>query len=273
MSLGFSCIVSKIVVSCSKEVSGRMLRVLLASGDKQLVRHMKRELQEEQQVETCCNSGEALDLLRAFDPDVLMLDAQLPGENIFAVIRTVRQSFHNVGIVVVSTLMDDCTTDRFYASGADYVVSRTCKANTLVSHILDVGAYVQGPEAWNPENETNSILLDLGFRMGLKYYRVARESVMAYYYSDENVQMKDIYYQVLKRCGGTSQQKEKALRDGIKNAVSRGDRDIWQVYFPPGRDGCWSCPTNEEFVARIATGLRKNGRMKRPYQKKKNMAI
>lgn len=250
-----------------------MLRVLLASSDEQLVKHIKRELQEACHVESCRNSDEAFDLLRAFDPDVVMLDAQLPGENIFAVIRAIKQSFHNVGIVAISALMDECRVNRFYTLGVDYVVSRTCKINTLVSHILEVGAYIQSAEVWNPENETNSILLDLGFRMGLKYYRVARESVLAYYYSDENVQMKDIYYQVMRRCGGTSQQKEKALRDGIKNAVARGDTRIWQVYFPAGRGGCWTCPTNEEFVARIAIGLRKNVKNKRPYQPKEKIAL
>ena len=250
-----------------------MLRVLLASGDGQFVKHIQRELQEECQVETCCNSDEVFDSLRIFTPDVIMLDAQLPGENIFSVIRTVHLSFHNVGVLVVSTLMDECTVNRFYALGADYVASRTCKINTLVSHVIDVGVYVQGSDIWNPENETNSILLDLGFRMGLKHFRVVRESVLAYYYADENVQMKDIYYRVMKCCGGTSQQKEKALRDGIKNAVNRGPQGIWQLYFPPGRDGCWSCPTNEEFIARIAMGLRKNARNRCSYRTKKNMVI
>lgn len=242
-----------------------MLRVLLASADTQLVKCLEKELNK-CTVKTCDKREQVPETVSAFDPDVVLLDTQLLGENIFAVARGIRQSFRNVGIAVISTLLDDCTVQRLAVAGVNYIIGKPCKVTVLVSHILEIGYYVCGQLTQDPENTVNSILLDLGFRMGLHSYLVAKEAVLAYCRSEENVQMKNIYYKVMKRCGGSTQQKEKALRDGIKIAAGRGDPGIWRLYFPAGHDGFWKCPTNEEFIARIATCLRESGRLKMPYE-------
>ena len=250
-----------------------MLRVLLASGDREFAGYIEKALQKKYFVAVCNDGRELLDTVRDFDPDVMMVDARLPGADIFAVLRGVRNTFRNVGIVVTSPLLDKRTVNRFASLAVDQIVGKPCTVDNLVSHIVRVGTYVLNGESFDPRNEANSILLDLNFRLGTKQYHAACEAVLAYYAADKDAQMKDVYYQMMKCCGGTAQQKEKTLRDSIKAAAKRGDIRLWQMYFPPGTDGCWTCPTNEEFVARIAGCLEKRCRIKLPYQSNEDKAI
>lgn len=252
-----------------------MLRVLLASGDVDLARKAKEELGKICLVE-CCNDGDsALNLLRVFDPDVMMIDTRLPGTDALAVIRTARASFRKVGILVVTAQRDTYTEQHLAALHVDYVLIKPCKLSAVVSQILNIGSFVSdvcGSDAWG-ENEVSSILLDLGFRVGTGQYYAVKQAVLARFHSAQDTLMKDIYYQVAKACGGNSLQKEKSIRDGIKVAAGRGDMRIWQLYFLPGHDGMWHCPTNEEFVTRISDCLRQSGRYKLPYETKKDWAM
>lgn len=252
-----------------------MLRVLLASADETLVDSVKSQLFTDCVVETCCDGESALGLLHDFDPDVMMIDTRLSGTDAITVIRTARAVGKRLGILVVTVQRDICTLNRLAALEVNYVLNKPCRPIAVVSHIWDIGFYIKNPDAdgWCVENDADEILLDLGFRMGPGNYSSIRQAILAKYYAVEGVMMKDIYYEVTKAFGGNSRQKEKAIRDGIKAAWARGDPKLWQMYFPLERDKEHRCPTNEEFVTRIAACLQRKTRIKRPYDKKREKAM
>lgn len=252
-----------------------MLRVLLASADETLINSVKYQLDDRCQLETCGGGEPALELIRVFDPDVMMIDTHLSGTDAFTVIRTARLTGKQLGIVVVTALQDDCTIKRLAAMDVNYIFLKPCKPTVVVSQLMDIGWYMRStaPESWCVDDGANGILLDLGFRMGPKNYTAVRQAILARFHADNGALMKDIYYEVGKVCGGTSQQKEKAIRDSIKSAMKRGDPRVWNLYFEPNRDGTCRCPTNEEFVARIAACLLRKTRLKLPYENTKEKAM
>ena len=251
-----------------------MLRVLLASADEMLIKELNKQLRGQCLTECCSDGEKALELLRVFDPDVLLIDTHLAKTDCITVLRTIRTSGRKLGILVVTNLRDTCTMNRLVAQNVNYIMIKPCRLNTVIAQIREIGLYMQDSNReWCPENEVENILLDLSFRVGPESYNAIRFAVLAKYYAVDGVMMKEIYYQVAKAYGGNSVQKEKAIRDGIKAAWARGDLSLWQMYFPPDRNGQPRCPTNEEFITRIANCLLQRSRIKRPYQQKKENAI
>lgn len=244
----------------------KMLRILLASGDGIFLHFIQERLQEDYEIAICTSGKDLPDMFFEFCPDVIMADASLPGENIFAVIRGIRNSLYRVGIVVVSPILDIRTIEQFAALDIDQLVTRTTTIDNLISHILRVGTYIRGEAKLDSKDEINNILIDLGFRIGLNHFHDVSEAVCAYYNAGQTGQMKDVYRQLAMRCGGTPLQKEKTLRDSIRIAAKRGNMRIWRMYFPSASAEEWLGPTNEEFLATIAGCLGGQSRRRLPYE-------
>ena len=61
-----------------------------------------------------------------------------------------------------------------------------------------------------------------------------------------------LYPAVAKRCDGSVDQVERAMRTAIQRAWTRRDEQIWKMYFAPLPDGRVRKPSNSEFISRIA---------------------
>ena len=77
--------------------------------------------------------------------------------------------------------------------------------------------------------------------------------------------MKEMYVDVAHKYGGNYQSVEKAVRDGIKAARTKGNPELWNLLFAYCIDG-QNGPRNEEFVGRIVLFLRQQSRLKPAYK-------
>ena len=157
--------------------------------------------------------------------------------------------------------------------GVSCILPKPCTLGSIVARVRDISFQMQLPdEQWCIENETDNILLQLGFGMGYGNYNCVYYGILVKYQAIDSSATKYIYPKVAKICGGSGERIEKAIRDGIKKAWISGDRRVWQLYFSTDTDGEMHCPSNEAFLSRIAGCLRQRTRLKKPYELSRRIA-
>lgn len=245
-----------------------MLRLLIASDDESIVNQVQQQLQEEYAIESCGSGQWALELLRSFSPDLLLLDAQLTDIDCISVLRGLRASGKRIGTIFISTLLNDYVYRQMQSLNVDCVLPKPCRTSLLIGHIRSLGFTIQYPNNadWYVDDEVDSILLDLGFRMGPDRYRCMKHAVLERYANRSGIMMKQLYVEVVRKCGGNTKQVEKAIRDCIKAARDTGNTEMWGLLFRLEQNGEKYYPTNEEFITRIATSLWHRERLKPSYK-------
>ncbi len=83
---------------------------------------------------------QALELVRALKPDVILLDVQMPRRNGIEVARQVRLEKLRCGILIVSAYNDDPYVMSALQAGANGYVLKTAAPSELVSAVCDVHA-------------------------------------------------------------------------------------------------------------------------------------
>lgn len=245
-----------------------MQRLLIADTTQAFVTAIAKQLKDEYLIEVCDDGGRVLEVIRSFEPDILLIDMMLPALDGLSVIRAVRDSGITTKVIALTRSVEAYVMSSLEKMNVSYVFLKPCKAEAVISCIRDIGFLLRCPDmdGWCVENETESILLRLGFRIGPSRFRCVCAAVQFKHENPDSVITKEIYPAVARRCGGNADQVEKAIRDAVKDAWKKGDEQLWQMYFPPGGGGETRCPTNDEFIARIALCLIQRTRLKKPYK-------
>lgn len=251
-----------------------MQRILIADGSLVLTEALERELQRDYLVQVCYDGGTAVDLLAKFEPDILVLDTMITEYDAVSILRMMRTSGNDAKVILLTRYPALDIIAQAQELGVSHILPKPCALGAIVACIRDISFRLMIPEGeqWCVENETDNILLRLGFGMGYSNYSCVYHGVLIKYQVMDSSATKYIYPEVAKICGGSGDRIEKAIRDGIKKAWLTGDRRVWQLYFPPGRDGVMQCPSNEAFLSRIAGCLRQRTRIKKPYELQKYIA-
>ena len=257
-----------VVSWCLERGEERVQRLLIATGSDVIASLLEKELSDEFLVEICWDGSDTLQLLHSFDPDILFLDTMLPGIDSFTVLHTLRSSGRSTGVILLSDLIDTVTVHRLASLGVRYILPKPCKPNLAVSNIRDLAFQLRYPntEDWCIENELDWILTTLYFRIGPTRNKIVWNAILYRYHHPGSSYMKDVCPAVAHMCDGNMAQVEKAIRDAVHAAFAKGDMRIWQMYFPPGRDGVMKCPGGDEFISRIAQCLIQHARIKPPYE-------
>lgn len=246
-----------------------MRSLLIADATGELAKGIRKQLNKLYQVQVCQKGEKLAECLQTVDPEILLLDMSIPGADCLALLQSLVSAGKRTAVLVILNLASDYVLSRLQSLGVKYIFMKPCAVNMVVSHIRQMDFMLQYPDmtTWCLENETENILLDLGFCVGKsRYYVVCR--AVRYKYENCECQMKQIYLSLAKERGTADTQVEKAIRDAIIDAYKNGDPDLWRMYFTPKRNSKTPCPTNEEFVARIAECLRQRTRLKKPYTAK-----
>lgn len=240
-----------------------MQRLLIADPTGVFGTAIKKQLNHEYIIETCKTGEKTLKLLQKFDPDILVIDLQLPGVDGLTVLRTLRGCGMTVKVIALTSLTDAHIMRELELLQVSMALMNTCRLGALINNIRSLSRYLQHPkdDEWNVQNDADRILLDLGFRMGTGHYRIVHAAVLYMYENPGCYLTKCLYPDIAKRFGGTKDRVEKAIRDSIKNAWENGDRQIWNMYFPEN-----DALTNEVFLGRISNALLQKSRLKKPYE-------
>ena len=240
-----------------------MHRVLIADTAEAFTDDVCKQLKDDFAIKACRDGHKLLEICYEFDPDILVLNLMLPGLDGITAIRTLRDAGNDVAVIALLRFAGDYVLSQLAALDVKYVLTKPCAASLAVSHIRQLSLLLMQPDVkpWCLENEVEWILLSLGFRMGKSKFWIVCQTVLYKYRHMNSTVMKEIYPYVARHRGSNVAQVEKAIRTAIAEAFAQGDREIWRMYFPYTQ----KCPTNEEFLFRIAGSLMQKARLKKPY--------
>lgn len=101
---------------------------------------------------------------------------------------------------------------------------------------------------------TLAFLFDLGFAAGNDGFVYLRNAIELQYEKSTAAITKEIYPAISDHTDVSFswQYIDQAIRRSIKAAWEDGNPESWRIFFPPGGNRSPKCPSNKEFIARIA---------------------
>lgn len=227
-----------------------MLKVLIADSSDDFTSALTGLLMDHYLVKTAHDGATAVDILRTFRPDAVIIDLMLPEIDGADVLRIGASC--DVHPIVLA--MTRCRTD--YLQGLaeelsiDYIMHHPCTAQAVHSRLQHILKYHSNRQVQMPTPEENLVMvLDvLGVNQAHDGYYHILKAVHLLAQDPLQSITKVIYPEVGSTFGGNGPQVERSIRSAIQYAWNNRDERIWACYFKPGKDGSIQKPTNQSFL-------------------------
>ncbi len=248
------------------------IRVLVAEDNQPLCEQMRRYFETQNDIEIVgfASQGlEALDMVRALKPDVLLLDIIMPEMDGFYVLEKLLEPDieKRPEVIVITGLGRDDFVQRAMSLGAQYYIVKPYKFELLTTRIHDmmglrmrntpVSPSIQPASVPSLDEKIANMFLTIGVPAHIKGYHFLREAVKMVLDDPTmiNAITKALYPGIAKRYATSASKVERAIRHAIEVAWSRGrvenfNQAFGYIVFSPGDK-----PTNGEFIALIADKL------------------
>lgn len=242
----------------------KRLKLLIADGTEDFRIALADMLRGAYTVRESREGPETLELMKTFQPDVVVLDMMLPGlDGITLLQRAVEAGLHPM-VLATTRLNSDYVVDSAQALGVGYIMVKPCELRATVARLADLSQRIHPaqPAAPNPANHVSNMLRALGVPARLKGYGYLREAILRMA-EDPGQQITKELYPAVAAAFKTENAKldwthvERSIRSAIGAAWKRRDEQLWALYFAPQGDGGIRCPSNGEFIARLADCLRR----------------
>ncbi len=265
---------------------GEYITILIADHSGYGSRELKVKLQEKEDLRLlgiADNGKEACEMIRKWNPDVVLLDADLPVMDGFQVIENIRRE-NRGNPVPVFIMMSDTGNQSMIENacrlGADYYMMKPVGPDMVIHRIrkaiygteekekesLDLDQTEpeeKGNLVHNLETDVTAIIREIGIPAHIKGYQYIREAIMMTV-SDMNLLnyiTKLLYPTIAKKYKTTSSSVERAIRHAIEVAWNKGQIDVLEEMFGYTISAGKGKPTNSEFIALISDKLRLQYRM------------
>lgn len=235
-----------------------MRKLLIADGTEEFREALADALRGAYHVRTCWDGREALEQLRSYGPDVLVLDLMLPELDGISLLQQAAGAGLHPVVLATSRFVNDYVLESVDRLGVGYLMMKPCDVHATVARISDLSQRIRTPVIARPDprSTVSNLLLALGIPSKLRGYAYLREAIVLMSACPGQSITKELYPAVGELCGGTAVHVERSARSAIAAAWERRDKRIWELYFPPGGDGSATRPTNAAFICRLADRLR-----------------
>ena len=200
-------------------------------------------------------------LAQELKPDAVVMDLVLSGMDGLEVLEGLIQLEQRPKVLILSSYIRGAVVQAAAEKGADYYITKPCRAETLCERIRQVTAKEQQQTQESREADLQAkitaIIHEVGVPAHIKGYQYLREAIHITV-QDMNVinaVTKVLYPEVAKRFHTTASRVERAIRHAIEVAWDRGDLETLQKYFGYTVSNSKGKPTNSEFIAMIADRL------------------
>lgn len=242
----------------------KVKKALVADTSEEFRHSVVETLNNEQDLLVVGQTEDGQELVRMvqdLEPDVVVMDLVLMGMDGLAVLEEVKELVRCPKILIVSSYIRGGIADSAAAGGADYYMTKPCRASTICERLrqLTMGSSLE-PERdkkGNLEVQVTAIIHEVGVPAHIKGYQYLREAILIAVNDMDviNAVTKVLYPEVAKRFGTTASRVERAIRHAIEVAWDRGDLETLQKYFGYTVSNTKGKPTNSEFIAMIADSL------------------
>lgn len=200
------------------------------------------------QVVSCPSGQEALELLEGWEPDILILELELPGTDGIGVLRRLKDKPRRPRVLVLTGINSPFICGILQELEVDYAMRKPTPANIVAERVEDLLA----PRIQDTlTQDTADILMALSIPDASQGYRNLLAGLPSLALCRDQSLSKELYPLIAQKNQVSPASVEKAIRDAIHAGWDRGDRAQWLRYFPDFT----RCPRNREFLFRIAECL------------------
>lgn len=231
-----------------------MLKLLIADSGEEFRQALADQVRGTYRIRICQDGREALDMLLAFKPDLVVLDMMLPGLDGITILEEASRCGIRPMVLAVTKQDTDYMVRSAVRLGVGYMMVKPCQMKAVVRRLQDLAEYLETPAVACPEPRTTvtNILLTLGISTKLRGYAYLREAILEVVNRPGQSVTKELYPAVGKMCDATKTQVERSIRSAIEKAWEHRDEALWRLYFQPASGEVPERPTNAVFITRIA---------------------
>lgn len=200
------------------------------------------------QVVSCPSGHETLALLDSWEPDILILELQLPGLDGIGVLRRLKARPCRPRILVLTDMNSPFVCGTLQELEVDYAMRKPTPAAIVAERAEEL---LVSAAQNNLTRAAADILMSLSIPNASQGYRNLLTALPSLALCRDQSLGKELYPQIVETNRVSPASVEKAIRDAIHAGWTRGDRAQWLRYFP----GFTRCPRNREFLFRIAECL------------------
>ncbi len=233
------------------------LKLMVADCDEGFCSEIAQILQGQYIIKTCSDGIQALELLHALVPDILILDVMLPSLDGITLLQKAAQQGLRPSVIVMTSYYSEYISNAAGHFDVCYMMRKPCCADACAARIEDIskGLLLSSAPKSDSRTQITSVLLQLGLSAKLKGYAYLREGILLFSQDTSQMVTKELYPAIAAKFSSSRDQVERAIRSAIQNAWKDRDSDIWSRYFTQVEEGSSHCPTNGEFIARLADYL------------------
>lgn len=230
-----------------------MRKLLIADSSDALCMALADSLQVAFQIRICHDGVTALELLRLFEPDILILDLLLPRLDGITLMQMAQQNGTLPLTLATTLLVNDYVMESVEKFHVGYMMVKPCDTKALIMRVNDLADRLDDmPVPYSdPKSRANDILIELGVRTKLKGFAYAREAMFIMRTDFAQSITKELYPAVAGMFGVSASQVERSIRNAIEIAWKNRNPILWDRYFAKSERAALK-PTNAEFISRLA---------------------
>jgi len=229
-----------------------MWKLLIADCNEEYRTALSNVLKDQYHV-LCCRTGtEALELLHREHPDMFVLDPMLPElDGLTLLERACADGIHPM-VLAVTPILTGYVYSCAQRLGIEYLIRKPCDIDAIASRVKDLSQRLRTPKVkTDPINYVTELLLALGFSTKHNGFGYLREAVLLMAKDPAQSVTKVLYPAVAHTFSCQKENVERSIRTALDCAWERGDRRLWNHYFPDARHR----PSNAVFISRIVESL------------------
>ena len=199
------------------------------------------------EIDICLDGASAISRINRFQPEILVLSANLPGGDGFYILQTIKSAGLSPKVLMFTPLISDYVAERVVELKIDHIMCRPCDVRAVADCICKFRDKLMGGNT-SVESHARNLLLSMGFHTNLCGYRYLLSSLCLLWENPGQSLTKELYPAVAKLHKGSWQQIEHGIRLSITNAWERRTGNGWELYFTDAE----TKPTNSVFLTRLA---------------------
>lgn len=232
------------------------LKIMIADASESFCQALTDVLCGSYRVRSCRDGNEALQILKTFHADILILDMMLSGLDGITLLQKISQTQLRPMVLATTRYVSEYILDSAERLGVGYLMVKPCDTDAVAARVADMTQRMKAPVFASPDSRTqvSNMLLNLRFSTKLRGYGYLREAVLLMSKNAGQSITKELYPAVAGRCGVTSVQVERSIRSAVQHAWQHRDGAPWQYYFP-AENGCFERPSNGALITCLADRL------------------
>ena len=226
-----------------------MHKLLIADSSEPFTDALKEVFENDFDLQICQDGETALERLLDFQPDVLILNLMLPFKDGLTVLQ---ESAHKPKVILaVCPYVNTYIEQAAVGLGVQYIMLMPT-VNALRVRLMDMISTTITPRE-DLQGQTVVHLHILSFPTHLDGYQQLCVGIPIFFRNPGMRLSKELYPAIAKHFGLPDPRTvEHSIRKAVTFAWKHRNAAVWAKYFSPEADGTLSCPTNKEFICRLA---------------------